>query len=76
MTIVGVASAWSSQKVHATIARMIKYPDAWSPMSKNTRRCLVNRFSFGVIYQLKSDRLHIVAIADLRRHPEYWLNRH
>ena len=26
-----------AKEVHATIARIIKYPDAWSPMSKNTR---------------------------------------
>jgi hypothetical protein len=72
MTIVGVASAWSSQKKPTRRLPALSS----TPMSKNTRRCLVNRFPFGVIYQLKSDRLHIVAIADLRRHPEYWLNRH
>jgi hypothetical protein len=65
-----------AQEVHATVARIIKYPDAWSPLSKSTRRCLVNRFPFGVIYQVKSGSLHIIAVADLRRTPEYWLNRH
>ena len=44
-----------AQEVYASIARIVQHPEAWSPMSKNTRRCLVNRFPFGVIYQLKSD---------------------
>jgi len=44
-------------------------------MSKNTRRCLVNRFPFGVIYQIKSDSVRIIAVADLRRCPDYWLDR-
>ena len=64
-----------AQEVYATIDRIIQYPEAWSPMSKNTRRCLVNRFPFGVIYQIKPDSVRIIAVADLRRHPGYWLGR-
>ena len=41
-----------AQEVNAAIARIIQYPDAWSPMSKSTRRCLVNRFPFGVISRI------------------------
>jgi hypothetical protein len=44
-------------------------------MSKNTRRCLVNRFPFGVIYQVKSSFVSIIAVADLRRRPDYWIER-
>ena len=33
-----------AEEVYATIARIIQYPDAWSVLSKNSRRCLVNRF--------------------------------
>jgi plasmid stabilization system protein ParE len=64
-----------AREVHATIARAIRFPDAWSTMSKRTRRCLVNRFPFGVIYQVKSDALRIVAVANLRRRPDYWKDR-
>ena len=64
-----------AQEVYATIDRIIKYPEAWSPMSKNTRRCLVNRFPFGVIYQVKSGSVRIIAVADLRRRPDYWMVR-
>jgi len=41
-----------AEEVYLTIARAIQYPDAWSTMSKNTRRCLVNRFPYGIIYQV------------------------
>jgi plasmid stabilization system protein ParE len=64
-----------AQEVYATIALIVRFPEAWSPMSENTRRCLVNRFPFGVIYQMKSEAVHIIAVADLRRRPDYWLNR-
>jgi len=38
-----------AQEVNAAIARIIQHPAAWSPISKKTRRCLVNRFPFGNI---------------------------
>ena len=64
-----------AREIYATIERIIQYPEAWSQMSKNTRRCLVNRFPFGVIYQIKSGSVRIIAVSDLRRHPDYWLGR-
>lgn len=64
-----------AEEVLATIMRILEYPDAWSPLSKNTRRCLVNRFPFGIIYQHKSDFIHIIAVANLQRRPGYWKKR-
>jgi len=64
-----------AQEVYAAIVRVVQFPEAWSPMSKNTRRCLVNRFPFGVIYRVKSSYIEVVAIADLRRRPGYWRDR-
>jgi plasmid stabilization system protein ParE len=64
-----------AQEVYAAITRVIQFPDAWSPMSKNTRRCLVSRFPFGIIYQVKSGYVCIIAVADLRRRPNYWRDR-
>ena len=64
-----------AREVYVTIDRITKHPEAWSPMSKNTRRCLVNRFPFGVIYQVKSGSVIVIAVADLRRRPNYWRER-
>ena len=64
-----------AKEIYAAITRVIQFPDAWSPMSKNTRRCLVSRFPFGIIYQAKSGYVRIIAIADLRRRPNCWRNR-
>ena len=64
-----------AEEVYAVIPRIIEYPDAWSAMSKNTRRCLTNRFPFGVIYQVKTDGLRIIAVANLHRRPGYWKER-
>ena len=64
-----------AQEVYAAIARVVQFPEAWAPMSRNTRRCLVNRFPFGVIYRVKSGYTEVVAVADLRRRPGYWRHR-
>jgi len=64
-----------AEEVYATITRIIQYPDAWSALSKNSRRCLISRFPYGVIYQIKSRSLRIIAVAHLNRRPGYWKER-
>jgi len=64
-----------AEEIYATIARIIQYPDAWSTLSKNSRRCLVSRFPYGLIYQIKSHTLRIIAVAHLHRRPGYWKER-
>lgn len=64
-----------AEEVYSAIRRVSEYPEAWSPMSPNTRRCLVNRFPYGVIFQVKTGMLRIIAVANLHRRPEYWKDR-
>ena len=64
-----------AEEVYAAIRRVSEYPEAWSPMSPSTRRCLVNRFPFGVIFQVKAGTLRIIAVANLHRRPGYWKDR-
>jgi len=64
-----------ANEVHETIALITRFPSAWTQVSSRCRRCLVNRFPFGVIYRLQNEYLDVVAIADLRRRPDYWANR-
>lgn len=62
-------------EIYSTIQNILKFPKAWSKFSKNTRRCLIRRFPFGVIYQIKNDEIIIIAIMQLNRRPNYWKNR-
>jgi len=64
-----------AEEVYATILRIIRYPDAWAELSANTRRCLTSRFPYGVIYQIKSDTVRVIAVANLNRRPGYWRKR-
>ncbi len=40
-----------ASEVYTAIQLILQFPKAWSPLSKNTRRCLTNRFPYGIIYQ-------------------------
>jgi plasmid stabilization system protein ParE len=64
-----------AEEVKRTIQRILQYPEAWSPISKRTRRCRTNKFPYGVIYQVRGDVLLIVAVMHLRREPRAWKGR-
>ncbi len=64
-----------AEEVYGAIARILKFPDAWSRLSENTRRCLVNRFPYGIIYQIKFGEIQVIAITHLHRRPGYWKSR-
>ncbi len=63
------------EEVDAAVQRILDFPDAWTPLSKRARRCIINRFPYGVIYQIKTDVILIVAVGHLHREPNYWKKR-
>lgn len=64
-----------AREVHTAIQSIVNHPRAWTRLSKNTRRCLVNRFPFGVIYQIVDSGILIIAVMQLNRKPGYWRER-
>jgi len=65
-----------SNEIRTTIRNILGYPNAWPQLSKDVRRCLVNRFPYGVLYSVERDEILILAVMNLRRHPDYWKERH
>ncbi len=62
-------------EVYKAIELIKLFPKGWSSMSQNTRRCLVKSFPYGIIYQIRGDKILVVAIANLHRKPDYWEDR-
>ena len=50
-------------------------PNTGSPYLGNTRRVLLRRFPFFVVYRVRDDNVQIVAVAHARRRPGYWRAR-
>ncbi len=65
-----------SIEVFTTIQNIVNHPTAWPIIEEDMRRCLVNRFPYGVIYSIEQDKIFILAVMHLRRHPDYWKNRY
>ena len=63
-------------EVELAIARLRRNPE-WCAAYKRTgfRKQSVNRFPFGVFFQEMPDHFWVVAIANLKRRPGYWLGR-
>ena len=63
------------QAVCDALNRIRQFPDAYSPISRRTRRCLVGRFPYGIVYRHSQNGITVVAVAHLHRRPGYWKPR-
>lgn len=70
----GLGFEFALEIKHA-ISRITEYPNAWTKLSANTRRCRTNRFPYGIVYQVRGDLILVVAVMHLRKHPDKWKAR-
>jgi len=54
---------------------VVTFPELQPQIGKKVRRCLINRFPYGIYYGVNDDTIIVVAVAHLRRKPTYWINR-
>jgi toxin ParE1/3/4 len=64
-----------AQEVHSAISRISNFPKAWPSISLHARRCLINRFPFGILYRIGKGEILILAVMELHRRPGYWKKR-
>jgi toxin ParE1/3/4 len=57
------------------IERIGEAPRSWPPYLADTRRYVLRRFPFFIVFREAGDRLQIVAVAHARRQPGYWIGR-
>lgn len=63
------------QEVLNAIERIAQFPNAWHPLSANTRRCQTRVFPYGLIYSELENRILIIAVSNLHRNPIHWQDR-
>ncbi len=64
-----------SIEVYSTLQNILLYPTAWPVVEEDIRRCLVNRFPYGILYSVEQGEICVLAVMHLRRHPGYWKSR-
>jgi plasmid stabilization system protein ParE len=62
-------------EVGEAIQRIRAHPKAWAQVSRRSRRCLLHRFPYGLIYQVREDMILLLAVMHLSRRPGYWRDR-
>ena len=63
------------EELDRIVARIGEYPEGGAPYLEATRRYLMQRFPFSVIYREKRRTHQVVAVAHSKRKPGYWKSR-
>ncbi len=65
----------SLDELDQALRLIVTFPELQPLVSEKIRRCLVNRFPYGIFYGMALDTIVVVAIAHLKRKPAYWAQR-
>ena len=63
------------RELERAVGSVADAPDRWPIFIEGTRRFLLRRFPYSVVYRVSRDSLQIVAVAHARRRPGYWRPR-
>lgn len=58
-----------------TIDRIVERPLIGTPGVRNTRRVLLHRFRYAVVYRIEGDAVRVLAVIHQHRRPGYWGRR-
>ena len=62
-------------ELEAAVLAITETPHTWPAYDHGTRRFLLRRYPYSLIYRVEPARLVIVAVAHAHRRPEYWKQR-
>ena len=63
------------RELENALAEICENPSAWPPFQAGTRRFIMRRFPFQVIYRDTGETIQVIAVAHGRRRPGYWKSR-
>lgn len=61
--------------IDAAVLLIAAKPNTWPTYLHSTRRYVLNRFPYSIIYREHNDAIQIIALAHHRRKPGYWSKR-
>ncbi len=62
-------------ELEAALDRILADPDRFPAYLHGTRRCLLHRFPYVIVYRPTETTVRVVAVAHGRRKPGYWKTR-
>lgn len=64
------------EEVRKAALRIAAYPEGWSIVRGNVRKCLLHKFPYKLLYAVDENRILIIAVAHQHRKPDYWFDKH
>lgn len=62
-------------EIGISLKQILASPQLFPPYTKSTRRRVLARFPYSVIFQEKDEMIIVLAIAHAKRRPGYWRGR-
>ena len=62
-------------EVDLAMTAISEYPESWPTYVSGTRRFLLHRFPFAIVYLHSETKISVVALMHFKRKPGYWENR-
>jgi toxin ParE1/3/4 len=69
------ASVWFVAAILDALESVSRAPQRWPVYLHNTRRFVVQRFPFSIIYLDEPEAVNVLAVAHNKRRPGYWKKR-
>jgi toxin ParE1/3/4 len=64
-----------TEEVDRLLRRLHLYPELGTPSSQDTRRLLLRRFPYMLVYRIRDSDVVVLAVAHQRKRPGYWVRR-
>jgi plasmid stabilization system protein ParE len=61
-----------NDEITKAIKEIVSAPERWPQYRSGTRRFVLHRFPFFVVYRAQPNVVHVIAVAHARRRPGYW----
>ena len=64
-----------AESLDTDVARVRETPLQFPAVRGEVRRAMLGRFPYGVFFAVATDRIHVLAVVHLHRHPDTWNKR-
>ncbi|MDI6792507.1 MAG: type II toxin-antitoxin system RelE/ParE family toxin [bacterium] len=54
---------------------LVSFPTAWTRISQRTRKILLKRFPYSILYYVDGNNIYLIGIAHQHRNPDYYADR-
>jgi toxin ParE1/3/4 len=58
-----------------TINRILEFPESGSKLSRRTRKAVLKKYPYNIIYLIHESVIYIVSFMHQKRDPDYWTDR-